>query len=723
MTNKNRLSKRKPRLPNKFNDHVMDNISQKRNVSDDFDELEAFRVSNEDKGGELGEIGESSKEVVKDGIEFVNDEIYKNAEVSGDMEKNYDKEKSYASKLSSGINDNNELFFIPTGMKENGEKVVLFDEELVKEGIFLMLFGITAALIDVNAAQSKLVLLENFNENYSKCLRLPYKVNAAEGVNAASKGVSTAELVSTAYDPDTVIIKEAPCKIPIWIRLFNIPLEAWSVRGISALASRLGRPIKMDQVTSKMCKNGVGRLGYARVLIEINVEDEFLDKIEINYLDERRKVKSTKWVRVEYTWKPDRCTHCKVFGHSMQRCDAMPKPKPVVNNNIRTNDSNISGSANKEGFFEVRYRKNFNTSKKSWNNTNQGNKKQQSGVNVEFKPKVPSAKQVIDKQKGTENVGGNNGVKSPFKAWNVGKDNVEKLRKSANKYDVLSEDENHIAEDPFIDKRLIVDEFIKKKIQPNCNETKDWTYDMIQYFKYQWEAMKRMEEEDSEEEDVFDSHNQAVNSLIADKVGHKRIVKDVSWVLMGDFNVTLKPEEHSNGSSVLTCDMGEFRDAINSLEVEDLNSTGFQYTWTKSLKNPIPAMLIIPNRIAMRKKSFRFANYIAEKLDFIDTVKSVWDKQIKGCGLGKEGGDFDIPIGVFFGYCLASNKRISFPAAVSIKLGAEVAFRALGVPVRLISAMKARTLDFHGCQGFLASVMDTSLGESNIENLSMLRIR
>ncbi|GJV85199.1 ribonuclease H-like domain-containing protein [Tanacetum coccineum] len=78
----------------------------------------------------------------------------------------------------------------------------------------------TVALIDVNVAQSKLVLLENFNENYSKCLRLlvklqlpvqsyycyrkllllvEYKVNAAEGVNAASEEVSIAELVSTAY--------------------------------------------------------------------------------------------------------------------------------------------------------------------------------------------------------------------------------------------------------------------------------------------------------------------------------------------------------------------------------------------------------------------------------------------------------------------------------------------------------------------------------------------
>ncbi|GJU36463.1 hypothetical protein Tco_1184817 [Tanacetum coccineum] len=59
--------------------------------------------------------------------------------------------------------------------------------------------SITVALIDVNAAQSKLVMLENFNENYSKCLRLLYKVNATKGVNAASEEVSIAKLVSTTY--------------------------------------------------------------------------------------------------------------------------------------------------------------------------------------------------------------------------------------------------------------------------------------------------------------------------------------------------------------------------------------------------------------------------------------------------------------------------------------------------------------------------------------------
>ncbi|GJY74010.1 retrovirus-related pol polyprotein from transposon TNT 1-94, partial [Tanacetum coccineum] len=72
-------------------------------------------------------------------------------------------------------------------------------EPHVEDEIWKLQQSITAALIDVNAAQSKLVLLENFNENYSKCLRLLYKVNAAKGVNVASEEVSTAELVRTAY--------------------------------------------------------------------------------------------------------------------------------------------------------------------------------------------------------------------------------------------------------------------------------------------------------------------------------------------------------------------------------------------------------------------------------------------------------------------------------------------------------------------------------------------
>ncbi|GKD90751.1 hypothetical protein Tco_1366258, partial [Tanacetum coccineum] len=59
---------------------------------------------------------------------------------------------------------------------EMAYKNIKFRGGLLGLKVFLMLFGVTAVLIDDNAAQSKLVLLENFNENYSKCLRLLVKL-------------------------------------------------------------------------------------------------------------------------------------------------------------------------------------------------------------------------------------------------------------------------------------------------------------------------------------------------------------------------------------------------------------------------------------------------------------------------------------------------------------------------------------------------------------------
>ncbi|GJV79898.1 hypothetical protein Tco_1515768, partial [Tanacetum coccineum] len=58
--------------------------------------------------------------------------------------------------------------------------------------------SITAAHFRVNAARLCWYCSRTLEKN-AKCLLLLYKVNAAEGVNAASEEVSTAELVSTAY--------------------------------------------------------------------------------------------------------------------------------------------------------------------------------------------------------------------------------------------------------------------------------------------------------------------------------------------------------------------------------------------------------------------------------------------------------------------------------------------------------------------------------------------
>ena len=64
---------------------------------------------------------------------------------------------------------------------------------------------------------------------------------------------------------------------------------------------------------------------------------------------------------------------------------------------------------------------------------------------------------------------------------------------------------------------------------------------------------------------------------------NKCFVSNNPWCIIGDMNVTLKPNEHSNGSSSMTADMTDFQDCLNLIEVEDISSTGLFYTWTKNL--------------------------------------------------------------------------------------------------------------------------------------------
>nr|GEV89658.1 RNA-directed DNA polymerase, eukaryota, reverse transcriptase zinc-binding domain protein [Tanacetum cinerariifolium] len=126
---------------------------------------------------------------------------------------------------------------------------------------------------------------------------------------------------------------------------------------------------------------------------------------------------------------------------------------------------------------------------------------------------------------------------------------------------------------------------------------------------------------------------------------------------MGDFNVTLKPVEHSKGSPVMTNDIQDFYYLVNEIEVDDIYNTGFFYTWTKSLRNPnnsimkkldrlmineafmkefgkshgmflpymvsdhSPTILYIPDKIRKKRKSFKFSNFVADKEEFMSVVK------------------------------------------------------------------------------------------------------
>ncbi|GJX29875.1 RNA-directed DNA polymerase, eukaryota, reverse transcriptase zinc-binding domain protein [Tanacetum coccineum] len=454
----------------------------------------------------------------------------------GFVEKEFTKKgmnTSYANSLTKNLNGKgNQLFSIPTGVNCKGEEVVLFDEEFVKEGSEKWNLTVCGYFVGCRMSVNELKyhtrrmwgrygLKDIAVDTDDMCFfKFKNEDDMQYIIEQSPWIVNGKPLIVQKWDPEVIIKKESPSLIPVWVRLFNVPLEAWSIKGISAISSRLGKPVMMDQMTSDMCKGGTGRLGYARVLVEIDAGKNYVDKVEINYVDDKKNVKMSKWVKVEYSWKPDKCSHCKVFGHGNNYC----KEKPAVskeNEKRNVKEVNTGGGINDE-FMEVRNRKN-----RSWNNggayVQYGVKQMPYRNNVTqskyvVKPKVPNPTEVSTSKINNSDPK-SNGSKNPRKSWKISKENVEELKRSANKFSVLTEEDRHDEEvDIIIDKRLIVDEFIKKKLQPSVNETKDWDYDMINYFKYSWEAMEKNENELSDDEDVNDSMNQAVNHIIADEV-------------------------------------------------------------------------------------------------------------------------------------------------------------------------------------------------------------
>ncbi|PWA47132.1 hypothetical protein CTI12_AA502510 [Artemisia annua] len=236
--------------------------------------------------------------------------------------------------------------------------------------------------------------------------------------------------------------------------LLDVPLEAWSVRGISTLSRILGRPVIMDQVTTKMCNHGSGRLGYARVLVEMEATKDFPDKIEIVYKDS------------EYSWKPLICSHCVVFGHGLLNCKARPRTEEeIAMENAR--NVKVDGGNNKNDFNEVVARRN-----KSKVNVNNG------GVNQKRKAGVHANKKQVYMPK-VGNMNGVNGASngsitadppSLEKVWKVTKETVSEFKKSAHKYAVLAEESmQNEGIDPTVDSRKIVDEFVKNRRQPSLN--------------------------------------------------------------------------------------------------------------------------------------------------------------------------------------------------------------------------------------------------------------
>ncbi|GKE17763.1 RNA-directed DNA polymerase, eukaryota, reverse transcriptase zinc-binding domain protein [Tanacetum coccineum] len=187
-------------------------------------------------------------------------------------------------------------------------KVVIFEEDLVKEGC--KKWEITVRGYFVGAQMSLAEVKYNVRRMWGRHGLERVFMN---GLNFILSNVEVRR-------------KSEPTDLPIWVKLMNILMEAWTQKGISTLASSLDRPIIMDTMTTKICHRGAEKFGFK----EFNAIRDCQDSVEIYYFDTNKVNQITKTVHVEYPWKPAPCNHFK--GDNEGFVALKPKKKSQIAN-------------------------------------------------------------------------------------------------------------------------------------------------------------------------------------------------------------------------------------------------------------------------------------------------------------------------------------------------------------------------------------------------------
>ncbi|GJT72703.1 retrovirus-related pol polyprotein from transposon TNT 1-94 [Tanacetum coccineum] len=154
----------------------------------------------DENGGEKGDHGKGKSPTVSPN----NGKTQESSNVSENVK------VSYAKMITSNDTKiDKTLCYIPTTIGENGSDVAIFDEDLETMG-----FG---------------------------------KQSLVSGGRP---------LLVQKWSPDVSFEKNEPDNIPLWIKMFDILLEAWSAKGISTLASSLGKLIVMDDMAAQISIQG-----------------------------------------------------------------------------------------------------------------------------------------------------------------------------------------------------------------------------------------------------------------------------------------------------------------------------------------------------------------------------------------------------------------------------------------------------------------------------------
>nr|GEV97110.1 zinc knuckle CX2CX4HX4C [Tanacetum cinerariifolium] len=262
---------------------------------------------------DAGKVDEDDS-IVEDKDQSLNEA--KENETVIEEEKNNSCQKNKSSKSYADVTEKNVINFdkklldIPSEIDSNGNEIVMFDDVMVAEGSkrwertlcdYFVGYGMSVNELRYNLRRmwSRHGFKDIIDFNNGVYFM---KFNTGEGLDfIVNKGpwmVKNKPLIVQKWDINVCLDKTEPNTIPLWVKICNVPLEAWIIKEISVLASRVGKPLVIDNVTASMCRMGIGRVGFARVLVEVTAKKPLSTGVKIVYKNGSKEEICRKAVKV-----------------------------------------------------------------------------------------------------------------------------------------------------------------------------------------------------------------------------------------------------------------------------------------------------------------------------------------------------------------------------------------------------------------------------------------
>nr|GEW92336.1 hypothetical protein [Tanacetum cinerariifolium] len=473
-------------------------------------------------------------------------------------------------------------------------------------------------------------------------------------------------LILTKWTPNLSLSKNNVTKVPVWVKLHKVSVVAYSKDGLSLIATQVGNPIMLDALTSSMCVEAWGRIGYARALIKVCANKELKQEVIMAVPNEQ----PTPIVETN----DDGFTHVtnrksKGKGPANQKRNVRGLRMPNFKPNLKYQ---LVNNANKDP----------TPVKKKVSNEKQGNRIKSKNL---FKKLSEISVPVT-----CESSGGN-GVEDIGSTKATSIDHVDSDSEQSEVRHVVNENqlsvcailESHVdlsSLSKIYSKVFRSWDWISNAGQSphGCHIIVGWNVDIVNVMVLAQTAqalhVKIFHKASNKTiycSFIYASNKQIDRRLLWTDLGiHKNVVRNSLWILMGDFNVALNLEDTYAGTSSMTSAMCDFKDCVTDIEVVDVNSSGLHYTWNQKPKggggipkkldqimgnidfidtflgayaifqpyrisDHSPAVLKLPTLTSPKPKPFKFFNFLAFKTKFIEVMESHWNAHIDGRNMFK----------------------------------------------------------------------------------------